>query len=141
MIAATTLSRPTISRASGALALVAASAFLAGVAATVSLQGVSQGAVSRVAAPQAAPTLDAVKFRAEERAGSYPEPTFDAVKFRAEEANIGLRATVGSGPTSGHELGSESTASTTVWELMSRIRAKEATSLRATIGTGPTSGN
>ena len=85
MTAATNLRQPSISRAPGALILVAALAFLSGVATTVALDGASRGAVGGAAAVQAAPTFDAVTFRAEERAGSVPEPTFDAVTFRAEE--------------------------------------------------------
>jgi hypothetical protein len=86
MTATTTFRRPSTVRASGALIVVGALAFLSGVAATVSIQGVTNGAAVNAAAVQAAPAFDAVKFRADERAGSYPQPTFDAVKFRAEEA-------------------------------------------------------
>ena len=85
MTATTTLRRPSTVRASAALIVVGTLAFLSGVAATVSVQGVTNGAAINAAAAQAAPTFDAARFRAEERAGSYPEPTFDAVKFRAEE--------------------------------------------------------
>jgi hypothetical protein len=85
MTATTTFRRPSTVRASGALIVVGAVAFLSGVAATVSIQGVTNGAAVNPAAAQAAPAFDAVKFRADERAGSYPQPTFDAVKFRAEE--------------------------------------------------------
>jgi hypothetical protein len=68
------------------LIVVGALAFLSGVAATVSIQGATNGVAVNAPAAQAAPTFDAVKFRADERAVSYPQPTFDAVKFRAEEA-------------------------------------------------------
>jgi hypothetical protein len=51
----------------------------------VAVEGVTNGAAVNAAAAHPAPAFDAVKFRADERAGSYPQPTFDAVNFRAEE--------------------------------------------------------
>jgi len=86
MTATTTFRRPNTVRASGALIVVGALAFLSGVAATMSVEGLTNGAAINAAAAGAVPTFDAVRFRADERAASYPEPTFDAVKFRAEEA-------------------------------------------------------
>ena len=84
MTAATTLRQPSISRAPRALVLVAVLAFLSGVAATVSLQGVSRGAVGGSAVVQAAPTRD-------------------TAMFEAAHHNFNLRATVGTGPTSSNE--------------------------------------
>jgi hypothetical protein len=91
MTATTILRQASIGRAAGTLILVAALAFGSGVAATVTLEGASRGPVGEAAAVQAAPTFDAVTFRAEERAGSYAAPTFDVFKSRADERT-------GSGP-------------------------------------------
>jgi hypothetical protein len=81
-----TTARLSIARAPILVGLVAVVAYAAGLA-TITIASSATSAERSiggvVAAP--APTFDAVRFRAGERAGSYPEPTFDAVKFRAEE--------------------------------------------------------
>ena len=82
MTAATTLRQPNISRAPGALILVAALAFLSGVAATVTIQGASRDAVGGAAAVQAAPT------------------SRHAARLGADRQHLIPRATIGTGPTS-----------------------------------------
>jgi hypothetical protein len=82
-----TTARRSIERAPILVGLVAVAAYAAGLATTaIATAGAHGNAAIGPSGAAPAPTFDAVKFRAEERAGSYPEPTFDAVKFRAEEA-------------------------------------------------------
>ena len=82
MTAATTIRQPTVSRAPSALILVAALAFLSGVAATVTIQGVSRDAVGGAATVQSAPT------------------SRHAARLGADRNQPILRATIGTGPTS-----------------------------------------
>jgi len=86
MTTATSASRQTLVRAPFTLVVVAALAFMGGVGTSAVLRaGDSLAAQGRSIPAAAQSTFDPVQFRAEERAGSYPEPSFDAVKFRAEE--------------------------------------------------------
>ena len=71
------------------IAAVAVMAFALGAITTAVAPSLIQALPAQERPVGAVPTFDAVTFRAEERAGSYPEPTFDAVTFRAEEAGRG----------------------------------------------------